>query len=408
MLHHPRLSTSCFIRGVVASVFGLFIAALPPAHAENCAQVERVVYSPQYGWYPCPTGTAWGCPYNAGVVEFLANHSSPDEACRDLHLVNSTGPGWVLQGGVCASGSGSYVYLPSQMPYCRNPTTNQLSVIDRWGPDPCYYNRCTPAQHVIKLAPRVGSPESGTILTSIEPGKDTSGIIAKVYNQSGQLIQNVGVKLEVIVGENSGGHRHHAGRPKGTLGVGHTRSNVITGNTRSSGLLFGYTAPAIAGNYKIKASCTDRTCTQQGPDTVWVGIKNLLPLPANNNYVLIGENNAHPDNHYMTYPAHIKLMQLADLYRRNFPGDPKLHINDASLERGGLFDIDGNWSYLPKGHKSHRRGTDVDIRANPDIYPKEAIPVRNFQEFEWITVELGGEARPHSEGKPNQHYHVKF
>ena len=85
-----------------------------------------------------------------------------------------------------------------------------------------------------------------------------------------------------------------------------------------------------------------------------------------------------------------------------------LHVNDASLERGGLFDLSNNWSYQPKGHKSHRRGIDVDIRANPDVYPKEAIPVRNFQEFEWIADEVGGAAEIHSRGEDNQHYHVVF
>ncbi len=141
-----------------------------------------------------------------------------------------------------------------------------------------------------------------------------------------------------------------------------------------------------------------------------MGIKELIPLPDAGIYVLLPNRGTnHPDNHYMVYGASIKLMQLADLYRRRFPGDPLLHVNDASLERGGLFDIDSNWSDKPKGHELHRRGMEVDIRANPDINPSTAIPAgKNFEIFEEIVLRIGGGAKIHSPGGPNQHYHVKF
>ena len=270
-------------------------------------------------------------------------------------------------------------------------------------------------QYTIKLVPLIGSLESSSIITSVEPDK-TAILTAYVYDQNGQVISGAVVKLEVDVVPNSGGHQHdddrrhteHMGKLASGAGTSAQNGKVLTGATDAGGFAFSFTAPLPAGDHKIKASRTDRTCTQQGPDTVWIGIKNLLPLPANNIYVLIGDNNAHPDNHYMTYQAHIKLMQLADLYRRRFPGDPLLHVNDASLERGGLFDLAHNWLYKPRGHKSHRRGESVDIRANPKKYPDSAIPERNFGEFKRITKRVGGSAEIHSEGDPlNQHFHVE-
>ncbi len=265
-------------------------------------------------------------------------------------------------------------------------------------------------QYTIKLVPLSGFPESSNVLTSVEPDKRTN-LVAYVYDQNGQSVSGAKVQVEITeVVPNSGGHRHHEGRPKGTLSGGQPAGpNIITGSTGTSGLGFSFTAPAAAGDHKFKATCTNRTCTPQGPDMVWVGIKELIPLPATNGYVLLpNRDDKHLENHYMAYGAHIKLMQLADLYRRRFPGDPLLHINDASLVRGGLFDIDHNWSYMPRGHKSHRRGESVDIRANPAIYPSSAISEGNFNEFKRIAEDLGGYAKIHSPGESNQHFHVEF
>ena len=200
--------------------------------------------------------------------------------------------------------------------------------------------------------------------------------------------------------------------PRGVSTVLIRHPHIITGSTGSNGFTFQSSRrPTVAGDHKIKATCTDITCSLQGPDTVWVGIKELIPLP--NASTLRATSEPGPqtilDNHYMAYGASIKLMQLADLYRRRFPGDPLLHVNDASLERGGLFDIDSNWS--------HKQPRDINCIAvarkwisaqTRTSIPKDAIPVRNFEKFEETALEVGGEAEIHSPGGSNQHYHVVF
>ena len=417
MSHCPWSPVSTFGRYTrlvtAACILCIGIAIIPTARANHApascpSEVEKVAYPEQYGWYPCPFGTAWPCPSSGHrVVEFLASHPSAGEACRDLHLVYDHGPArWVLQGNACVIApphSGTITYTPSQMPYCRDPRDGYLKV------PPCWYLRCKDTQqYVLKLTTVSNTAESSTTIRSIEPSQTTS-IVARVYDQANRIVPNVNVRLETDAVPNSGGHRHHTGRPKGSLDGPNPTPHIITGSTGSNGFPFVFKAPTVAGDHKIKASCTDITCSQQGPDTVWVGIKELIPLPNASTYELLrNRDENHLDNHYMAYGASIKLMQLADLYRRRFPGDPLLRVNDASLERGGLFDIDSNWSHKPKGHKLHRRGTEVDIRANPDFNPKDAIPVRNFEKFEETALEVGGEAEIHSPGGSNQHYHVVF
>lgn len=110
-----------------------------------------------------------------------------------------------------------------------------------------------------------------------------------------------------------------------------------------------------------------------------------------------------------------RLQQLAALYRQRFPSDPPPYLNDASLERGGLFDI--YWENLQKGtkrtvwwttpHVEHRRGTVIDIRVNGS---EGSIPVDDeyFDAFEEIAQARGADAEIHSPGTSNQHYHVRL
>lgn len=261
--------------------------------------------------------------------------------------------------------------------------------------------------YTIKLFPLTGSPESNTTLTSIEPGKDAT-LVAQVYDQNNQLVPNVGVMIEADVVMKSGGHEHHDGqRPKGKLNG--QDPPIITGSTGASGFSFTFKAPAPAGDHILKATCTDRTCTQQGPDRVWVGVKGLLPLPADSTYALIPNQDVyHPDNHYLIYDAENRMLQLADLYRARFPNNPVLHLNDASLERGGIFDIYSNWV---RPHAEHCMGTVIDIRAND---APGAVPDAIRNEFQRIAANIGVDAMweiPVVKGKKMpglRHYHVRL
>ena len=286
-------------------------------------------------------------------------------------------------------------------------------------------------QYIIKLEPSNGASESETILSSIEPPDKSTNLVAKVYDQNDQLVPNVGVQLTLEAKKDSGGHHHGDDKVVARTGTMQGQQ-VLTGNTGPNGLQFSYKAPSVAGDYKIKASCTDgKNCTPEGPDMVWVGVKNLVPIPNATDpsgyqlYALIGRDGFHPNNHYLTSDALTRLIILAGRYRDKFPNNPALHLNDASLGRGGMFDINfapytdkkgvyhsrtpggvpGSWWVAP--HSEHKRGTVIDIRANGG---DGSIPVdeEHFEAFEDIAQRLGTDAEIHSPDTSNQHYHVRL
>ncbi|MCR4346922.1 MAG: hypothetical protein NUV55_06945 [Sulfuricaulis sp.] len=215
--------------------------------------------------------------------------------------------------------------------------------------------------YTIRLSPGNNASETALILTSIEPDEATD-LVAKVYDQNNQLVPNVVVKLALEAKQNSGGHHHgndSAIARTGTL----AGQQVLTDNTGPSGLQFSYKAPSVAGDYKIKATCTDgKNCQPEGADTVWVGVKNLIPLSGQNSvYRLIGQNQQHPDNHYLKSTALNRATVFAAFYQAKYPNTAVLYLNDASLERGGVFDISLDWK---SPHFEHCHGTIIDIRAN--------------------------------------------
>lgn len=221
---------------------------------------------------------------------------------------------------------------------------------------------------------------------------------------------NVDVKLEVTVEANSGGHLHDNSRPRGLLSNGAQVGTEVTGITGGDGMPFTFSAPAPAGDHKIKATCLDRDCTQEGPDKMWVGIKNLQSLQAYPSYVLIMPNadQNHPSNHYVTGRTQEKIQGLATAYHKRFPVDPLLYLNDSSLIRGGVFDLAANWSSQPRGHSTHQRGTDIDVMANEFYHdPAKSIPSYNYVDLMNIVApENGCNAQIHSGATPNEHFHL--
>lgn len=130
--------------------------------------------------------------------------------------------------------------------------------------------------------------------------------------------------------------------------------------------LFNFTAPMPAGDHRLRAICDGdpNKCTQEGPDLVWVGHKNLRSLAGSSLYNLIGQTATHPNNHYLTPTAIERVTVFSALYRAKFPALAVLHLNDASLERGGIFDLYPDSPPWVAPHLEHCRGTVVDIRAN--------------------------------------------
>jgi hypothetical protein len=118
-------------------------------------------------------------------------------------------------------------------------------------------------------------------------------------------------------------------------------------------------------------------------------------------FVRIGETSRHPINHYGENWFLDRLRQLASEYRARW--GLTLAYNDISLRRGGVFDLNGNFS---GPHNLHRQGHDADVRANTAQY---AIPhdpeVRGWFE-ERVQQLFGRTPLLESAGTSNEHYHI--
>ncbi len=70
---------------------------------------------------------------------------------------------------------------------------------------------------------------------------------------------------------------------------------------------------------------------------------------------------AHPTVHWGKWDFNFELRMLARKWYQTF-GKP-LVINDISLPKGGLLDINSNWKSEPPpdGHQTHRKGINADI-----------------------------------------------
>jgi len=268
-------------------------------------------------------------------------------------------------------------------------------------------------EYKIKISP-VTAPPYKTYLASLEPkllngAKSTVKLIAEVTDCEDKPA-NISVELKVTAIENTGGHvqAHHKSRnpsQSGKLKVGNIEGSVVS--VKINGIQeFSFSSPHASGDHKIEATCKDLGCTQIGKDLLWVGIKDLKPLPASDLYKFIGETKAHPvnTNHYLSDLASKKINNIAFVYSEDFPDDYVLHLNDASLERGGLFDVSGEWK---NPHVTHNKGTDIDIRSNEFVGKTPGdIPKRNYKDFYRISKRHGCLAVREFADQPKEHFHL--
>lgn len=229
--------------------------------------------------------------------------------------------------------------------------------------------------------------------------RSRTALRARVTCTGGMPASGVKIKIESKALPQSGGHQHHdSGRPKGTV------SPAVASADRDGYVDFVFIAGPVSGNHEVKAECMSAPVCTGDTGRIWVGVKDLIPLTSLSHlYGLVGYRPTHQNNHHLAVPAESWLVDLAFTYRAIFPNDPLLQFNDASLERGGIFDLNANWQ---PSHHSHRQGLSIDIAGNP-AYNSTAIPERNFRLFEELSCGNGWWANLELEGVPAQHYHAE-
>lgn len=217
-------------------------------------------------------------------------------------------------------------------------------------------------------------------------------------------VPNAWVRLDTAVLVDSGGHSHDGARPMGRYIVpkltGQGVDTIISGTRRtdSTGVLrFKFLASHFGGVERIRASLVSNT-------TKWDTLNVKTKVPALVDFALIQSNfwenvgnsgmtNAcdtssyvpirHYSNHWATQ-AMVDSLQLVllDFYIWSGSEDVGgqyivLKINDMSLEKGGSFDIRGDWN-MRRCHVYHRIGLSVDINNTGLKIPKPGNPTKRI------------------------------
>ncbi len=276
----------------------------------------------------------------------------------------------------------------------------------------------------------------------VEPSGDstinTLPLIATVIDQdTNQPPANpVTVRISLKVDPSSGGHDHgNSSRPRGGIANVQTcpSDEVCWSNPTNNGaVVFNLNAPKASGTHTITATCDE--CSNTATKTADVKIPGLSAIPASQFYALLEANGDvigaktgwHTDNHNLAPAAASVLWRLAVSYRveqrfklrdpatgRFTVPPPVLHLNDASLPWGGVYDICARPAACPelgvitwlKPHGEHRRGTVIDVRANGG---DGSIPASKKTSFMNFLIERGVPYLHEFVGTANEHFHLRL
>lgn len=224
----------------------------------------------------------------------------------------------------------------------------------------CYGS--TPGQTLtLTSAPNQNPPDPRPAGTG---GKSTHELIAKV-TENGNPKAGVDVTFKVDVVPMTGGHGHHdSSRPKGSV--------PASGVSNADGeIKLIFQASIVAGSHNITATC-DSCSNKTAVKKVDVLVPDLQPVSANpprlSDGTYVYALTAHDPTHvgtsggrqrgeyYLTSGANDNLREL--MYAFVKQGWGTVALNDASLNWGGIYDINNNW-HPP--HSTHRLGEDIDI-----------------------------------------------
>lgn len=252
------------------------------------------------------------------------------------------------------------------------------------------------------------------------------GIEIHLRTNSGPVVnENVIISVEMVLP--SGGHFHTNQPPLHLRGmvraIGGTiieGNGEVTATTDEMGKIWvSYRSSEIGGRFQFIVKVENHPKLEVR-DTLNVRVPELFELPDAIYYKRIGQTHFHLSNHWGTASVIDHLQAIAMAWFLEHTNEHIIMYNDISLEYGGMFDVNGQWN-TNSGHKSHRIGTDVDVRTVlpglrvgiPVRIPKEATDwsattwVGN-RDFEDICRIFGGAPQRHSPNSTNEHYHIDF
>lgn len=124
-----------------------------------------------------------------------------------------------------------------------------------------------------------------------------------------------------------------------------------------------YHASEIGGVVDVTVHCRSFTTCRDSRATFGVGVQGLEDLGPGIGYVLTGDKQQHPSNHWGVPNFLAAVSSVATQFVEVYPDTPLLY-NDISLEYGGVFDVQTRTStgydWTPP-HDTHRLGKNMDI-----------------------------------------------
>jgi len=182
------------------------IYALPSHAQENC--IGECQWDPCY-WTHRLNGTCTKPLYDDPGTYFEEEAKS-----RFAHMRANGGSCSALHNGIYGRPSSYKLFYTPPAPLCVTPTSHPffgpIASVEFYYADGSRCHRSTMSidpvcdksarDNLLKLSPWEGEPESGEIITSIEPTQTTQTLVAKLINKkTGEIIPNVDIKLELDV-----------------------------------------------------------------------------------------------------------------------------------------------------------------------------------------------------------------
>lgn len=203
------------------------------------------------------------------------------------------------------------------------------------------------------------APMTVTVQASWTDGSSTSGLP---------------VTLRTEYQATSGGHAHQATNRAG-FGSFSPSSGAIGSNGQFQA---NYNPGSVSGSEKLFGRVESAEWTDSGSTIVSTKVFGLTEVFSGGNVLIGGSLPEHPRNTFANSLAIARITELADTFFA--VTGKKIPYNDISLEWGGLFDLDRQFT-IDGRHKEHRCGQDVDVvdtvgATIPDLEENLALLVR--------------------------------
>ena len=362
-------------------LFSLLIFCVTPIYAAQiCSFNPELWFHGQFSEYPTGYDSNSYESTEAALIAarqaefgpsgvFISQHTASDPCkglyqAKDISIIPTDGvtPTWYADSGYGVHPAGKWLLMITETKsFCQYP-----------GVPPVVLNTRT---HVYASHRTLSCKQTSSQIISLTGPAETRPVgtagsapvtfTAKVTDGATPKV-GVPVNFSVEVTPNSGGHEHHdINRPKAKL-------SAVQGTTDANGeVRLTFTAPEAAGIHTVRATCA--TCSNSpAVKEIKVKVPDLIQIPPDTQtpprYVFVGQTSKHQKNHFVSEGSWKALKLVVDTFLAL--GWGQVGINDASLEWGGMFDIEGKWlerymnnkgKWVTGGHAEHRNGEQVDI-----------------------------------------------